>query len=512
MNRRELILAGAAALGGASAGGCAPPLRRPNILLFMVDDMGWQDTSVPFWERETPFNGLYRTPGMERLAAGGMAFTNAYAAGPVCTPTRVSLMTGWSPARTRVSNWTLRPDTDTSGTHPGLLPPEWNLGGLSNSADTPHACAAPALPALLRGAGYRTIHVGKAHFGAVGTPGAEPRNLGFDVNIAGHAAGAPGSYLAREGYGRALPNKDRAWDVPGLEKHIGADTFLTEALTREAVAAVDGAVADGKPFFLNMAHYAVHVPFAPDERFMGRYTRAGVDRTEAMYASLLEGMDKSLCDLLDLLDRRGIADDTLVVFASDNGGLSAHGRGGRPHTHNAPLNSGKGSAYEGGVRVPMLARWPGKVAAGTRRHTPVITQDLFATFLRAAGVRGASDAVRAGDGRDIAPLLRGTGSLPATRPLLWHYPHVWGVAGPGIHPYSAVRSGDWKLVYFHAEPRYELFNLADDIGESRDLSAADPRRTRGMAELLRHELERSGAQMSIRRSDGRAVPLPGGRA
>jgi arylsulfatase A-like enzyme len=152
------------------------------------------------------------------------------------------------------------------------------------------------------------------------------------------------------------------------------------------------------------------------------------------------------------------------------------------------------------------------VAAGKRCHTPVITQDLFATLLRAAGARGSSDAVRAGDGRDMAPLLRGTGSLPASRPLLWHYPHVWGVAGPGIHPYSAVRSGDWKLVYFHAEPRCELFNLAEDIGESRDLSAADPRRTRRMAELLRHELERTGAQMSVRRSDGRPVPLPGGRA
>lgn len=231
--------------------------------------------------------------------------------------------------------------------------------------------------------------MGKAHFGAVGAPGADPRNLGFDVNIGGHAAGGPGSYLGTQNFlakSAAWRNADRVWDVPGLEAYHGKGVFLTEALTIEANKAVDQAVADGRTFFLYMAHYAVHVPFAPDERFYQKYKDAGLDDTEAMYAALVEGMDKSLGDILANIQRHGLADNTIVLFMSDNGGLSAHGRGGTPHTHNRPLSSGKGSAREGGVRVPMIVKWPGVSQPGSRSDQYVMIEDFFPTILEMAGI------------------------------------------------------------------------------------------------------------------------------
>ena len=337
---------------------------RPNIVMFLVDDMGWQDTSVPFHTEETPFNRRYHTPNMQRLAKSGMKFTQAYSC-TVCTPTRVSLMTGLNAARHRVTNWTLRVEPATDREHDTLRFPGWNSGGLCPTSGVKRTVHATPLPAVLRQAGYRTIHTGKAHFGAVDTPGADPLNLGFDVNIAGHAAGAPASYLGTDNFSNKRSNKNRPWDVPGLEKYHGQDIFLTEALTREALVAMDQAIDDGKPFFLYVAHYAVHTPLMKDSRFYQTYRDAGLDHKEAMYSAMIEGMDKSLGDILDNIERHDLSDETIVLFTSDNGGLSAHARGGEPNTHNRPLASGKGSAYEGGIREPMIVRWPGVTKAGS---------------------------------------------------------------------------------------------------------------------------------------------------
>jgi len=330
-----------------------PAVERPNIVLFLVDDMGWQDTSVPFHTETTEFNRRYRTPNMERLAARGMKFTQAYACA-VCSPSRISLMTGLNAARHRVTNWTLRKNATNDRRHPTLEFPQWNVNGLSPVAGIENTVHAKALPAYLQAAGYRTIHAGKAHFGAVGTPAEDPCAIGFDVNIGGHAAGGPGSFLGTQNFSAVWRKGDRIWDVPGLEKYHGKDVFLTEALTLESVAAIDQAVADRKPFFLYMSHYAVHVPFAEDRRFYQKYRQAGLDPKEAMYAAMVEGMDKSLGDILDRVDHHGLSDNTIVLFMSDNGGLSVHGRGGKRNTHNQPLSSGKGSAHEGGIRVPMI--------------------------------------------------------------------------------------------------------------------------------------------------------------
>ena len=491
------------ALAEARTNRAAPP----NILLFLVDDMGWQDTSVPFLYSNgvpvvTDLNRKFRTPNMERLAQAGMKFTSAYACS-VCSPTRVSLMTGLNAARHRVTNWTLRRDTPTDGTHPTLTMPSWNVNGLSLDTNTPRAICTPTLPQLLGRAGYQTILVGKAHLGAIGTPGADPRNLGFDVNIAGHAAGAPGSYLGEENY--AHQKGDHVWDTPGLEKYHGTPTFLTEALTREAKSAVAAAVADHKPFFLYLAHYAVHVPFAPDARFIQKYRAAGLGETEARYAALVEGMDKSLGDMLDQLDALGVADSTVVMFLSDNGGLSAHGRGGPAHTHNAPLSSGKGSAREGGIRVPMLVNWPGVTSSNSVCTQPVIVEDFLPTILEIAGVACAAPV----DGVSFVPLLQGNRPAPPReRQLFWHYPNVWGPQGPGIEPFSAIREGNWKLIYYHAGPRYELFNLARDIGERHNVLETQAAKAHELAAALAAWLRETQAQMPVDRQSGAAVGLP----
>jgi arylsulfatase A-like enzyme len=485
----------------------APTVRPPNILLFLVDDMGWQDTSVPFHTEVTPFNRRYRTPAMARLAAGGMKFTQAYVAS-VCSPSRVSLLTGLNAARHRVTNWTMHRDRATDAKHPFIVPPEWNVNGISLDPTTPRAVCAPTLPGLLRQVGYRTIHIGKAHFGAADTPGADPLNLGFEVNVAGHAAGGPGSYLSEQGFSGAWRKADSFWDIPGLAKYHDTHTFLTEALTREALAELDRAVRDQCPFFLYMSHYAVHVPFAPDPRFIQPYRDAGLDETEAQYAALIEGMDKSLGDLLDALDRHGVSDNTLVLFLSDNGGLSAHGRGGAPHTHNAPLSSGKGSAHEGGIRVPMLVRWPGVTAPASVCDRYTMVEDILPTLLEASGAASRLPVLPPGDGRSFVPLLRQAAEWPGERPLFWHYPNLWGPTGPGLGPFSAIRAGAWKLIYYHTDRRFELFDITADLGETTNRLSDCPGVAGALAGHLSDWLRQVGAQMPADRSTGQLVPLP----
>ncbi len=379
-------------LAACAAHPAADSARQPNLVFILVDDLGWQDLSVPLGSQETGFNRLYRTPHLERMAREGMVFTQAYAASPVCTPTRAAMLSGLHPARTRITDWTLWSDRDFSRAMPGLADPPWNREGLAPGPQL--------LTERLRAVGYTTILAGKGHFAAVGQPGADPRALGFDVSIAGHAPGGPGSYLGERSYGNDQPNN--VWAVPGLEKYHGSNVFLTDALTREARAAVANAVREApeRPFLLWFAHYAVHVPLEPDARFVQRYREQGLSEPEACYAAMIEGVDQSLGELWHDFEDLGIAENTLLVYFSDNGGLSAHARGPTPdgtgaHTHNAPLRSGKGAAYEGGIRVPLLACWaaprrtgaPARIVApppGSRCATPVFATEFFATFLAIA--------------------------------------------------------------------------------------------------------------------------------
>jgi len=479
---------------------------KKNIIIFLVDDMGWQDTSVPFWHKATKFNSIYRTPNMERLAKRGMKFSNAYA-NPVCTPTRVSLATGMNEARHRITNWTnVKKDTPTDYPDSLLNPPNWNFNGLSTSAGISNSVVATPLPILLKQAGYFNIHCGKAHFSPYGTPASNPLNIGFDVNIAGTAAGHPGSYLAKDRYS-SNPN-DTLWAVRGLDKYIDQGLNLTEALTREAIATLEANKENGKPFFLNMAHYGVHIPLSKDERFYQRYIDMGISDTEARYAALIEGMDKSLGDLMDYLDKEGITENTYILFLSDNGGLSTvPNRGGEAHTQNLPLRQGKGSLYEGGIRIPMIVSGPGIAAASTTSQY-VNVDDIFPTVLQMAGQKNYN-TIQNIDGKSIIPFLHDQNKKDNEKVLLWHYPNNWtNINLKGISWGTALRKGDWKLIYFHKYSTLELYDLGADIGEQNDLAAKYPEKVKELAELMTKELKSRGALMPTFKKDGKQIPWP----
>lgn len=370
-----------------------------NVILFLVDDMGWQETSVPFYKEETPLNHWYRTPSMERMAKMGVRFTNAYACA-VSSPTRVSLMTGMNAARHRVTNWTLKYDNRNDAQNETLTPPDWNYNGLqpdtvSDAHSRKNSVMATPLPQLLKDNGYYTIHCGKAHWGAISTVGENPLSFGFDVNIGGGANGVPGSYLAMDNYGSGT------FHVKGLEKYYSKGVFLTEALTLEALSALEKPLAEGKPFYLYMSQYAIHIPYSPDSRFTSNYMQSNgkgvydgqigmhLNTLEVNHAALVEGMDKSLGDILDFLeDRPDVANNTIIMFMSDNGGQGVSVRQGRiNYDQNYPARAGKGSAYEGGSHVPMMVVWPGVVEGGTVNPNRVMIEDFFPTILEMADIR-----------------------------------------------------------------------------------------------------------------------------
>lgn len=484
--------------------------EKPNIIFFLVDDMGWQDTSLPFWSEKTYLNETYRTPNMERLAAKGVKFTQAYAC-PVSTPSRVSLMTGANVAQHHVSNWTFYKDKPNDKPSDRLGFGKWNCNGMSSGKGYPNTFYAKALPALLHESGYRTCLVGKAHFGALDTPAADPVSIGFDCNIGGHGAGSMGSYLGEENYGNKAPGMwTRPRGVPSLEKYHGTDVFLTEALTREACRFMEEAVADKQPFFLYMSHYAVHVPFKADKRFYGKYAAKGMEPAEAQYASLLEGMDKSLGDLMDWLEEKGIAGNTIVIFMSDNGGFTT-GRGGEQARRNYPLRGGKGSCFEGGIRVPLIVYHPEVKRPGTENVSLVGVEDILPTVLEMAGIAPGRTPQHI-DGISFFSYLK-NGSSPDGRALYFHYPNNWGGRKEDVGvPQSAIRKGDWKLVHYYETGKNELYNLSEDISETNDLMTDERyiKIGRSLAGELSRFLKKNGSNMPYDKRTGEPVPYPDG--
>ena len=478
---------------------------QPNIMVFLVDDMGMMDTSVPFLTDETgepavyPLNEFYRTPGMERLAARGIRFNRFYAMS-VCSPTRISIMTGQNAARHRSTNW-INPHNDNAGPYGA---PDWRWTGLKKGDVT--------LTGILREKGYRTIHVGKGHFGPKTYEGAEPLNLGFDVNVAGAAFGAPGSYYGEKNYGLGTRRNTHA--VPHLEKYHGTETFLSEALTIEAKKHVSGTVERGEPFYLYFSHYAVHAPFDSDPRFSANYKNSGKPRRAQAFATLIEGMDKSLGDMLDHFDELGISENTLVFFLGDNGSDAPLG-----HQHEvacaAPLRGKKGAHYEGGMRVPFIAAWAKAdptnnlqkrlpIPANRIQPQTASVEDLFPTLLALTGA--AAPAGHPVDGYRLQTLLGGNPDPARTEQFLMHYPH-----GPHRSSYfTSWRDGDWKVIY-HTFPsnqskgkRYQLFNLANDPFESQDLADSDRENLRRMMKGLIGALESRDATYPV---DGFGKPL-----
>ncbi len=490
-----------------SSGLALADAQKPNIILFLVDDMGWQDTSVPFHTQRTMWNKQFQTPNMERLAKMGVKFTQAYAC-PVSTPSRVSLLTGANATRHKVTNWTKEIGQTTDSKDPVLDFERWNYSGLSTRKDEADAFYCTPLAEVLKKGGYDTLFVGKAHFGAFGTDAAEPLNLGFNRNVGGTAAGSPGSYLGQNNY----THSSGVYKVPNLEDYYGKDIFLSEALTLEAKKLMDESLAKKSPFFLYLAHYAVHIPFDADNRFYDKYKKQGFEEQEARFASIVEGMDKSLGDIIDYVEEKGIVDNTIILFMSDNGGYTV---GVRNKTFggvnkNAPLRGGKGSVFEGGIREPMLAYVPKMTKAGTVNNSPVMIEDFYPSIVELAQAQDVAQTVQAMDSQSFVPALKGK-EINGKRPLFWHYPNAWGERTNECgDPRSAIRLGDWKLIHDYATGTNMLFNLAKDIGETKDLASKNKTMTTKLAKILSDKLRAEGSTMPIIKATGKPCPYPDG--
>lgn len=508
-------------LAGALMGPSAAAQDRPNIILFLVDDMGWQETSVPFYRERTPLNDRYRTPNMERMARMGVKFTQAYACA-ISSPSRCSLMSGMNAARHRVTNWTLEYNTKTDAPSSVITLPDWNYNGIqpagkASERDLKNGTAITSLPQLLQDNGYYTIHCGKAHFAARGTAGEDPLNFGFNVNIAGAANGAPGSYLAENEYGTG------SFHVSGLEQYYQKGTFLTEALTLEALKAIEVPIARKQPFYLYMSHYAIHAPYDADKRFTPHYQtadgqgvydsllRAPLNRQEINHAALVEGMDKSLGDILNYLEQHpDVARNTIVLFMSDNGGQGVSVRQGRTdRDQNYPARGGKGSAFEGGVHEPMMVYWPGVTRGGTTNDNRVMIEDFFPTILDMAGVT-RYHTVQTVDGRSFVDLLKHP-RRRRDRVTIWHFPNLWGESqdkAEGYGAYSAIMKGDYHLIYTWETRQLRLYNVRKDIGEATDLAASKPKLVRRLAQELTDSLQACRAQRPVLRSTGQPIAWP----
>ena len=497
----------------------AQEVAHPNIILFLVDDMGWQDTSVPFYNnQQTALNQRFHTPNMERLAQMGVRFTEAYACA-ISSPTRCSLMSGMNASRHRVTNWTLEKDQKTDAISSTITLPDWNYNGIQpdNTAGLiNHSTPITSLPKILKDNGYFTIHCGKAHFGARNTPGGDPATMGFDINIGGGPNGAPGSYLGTKNFGEGT-----RFAVHGLEKYHGQDIFLTEALTREAIANIKRATEMGKPFYLYMSHYAVHSPYDDDKRFSnnyrGRYDiqlNDTLNEKEARYAALVEGMDKSLGDLLDYLEENPeTGENTIILFMSDNGGQGLNNvRQGRANRdQNYPARAGKGSAFMGGVHEPMIVYWPGITKGGTQNNQRIMIEDFFPTILDMAGINKYT-TIQTIDGISFIDMIKSP-ELRRERPIVWHFPNLWGETQnieEGYGAYSAILKDDYHLIYSWETGRNRLYNIQKDIAEQTDLSAQMPEKVQELSQLLTQYLKERKAQRPTLLSSGKPLPYPDG--
>jgi arylsulfatase A-like enzyme len=443
-------------------------MDQPNILFILLDDMGWRDLTCYG-------STFYETPNIDRLAKEGLLFTDAYASCPVCSPTRASVITGKYPARVDLTNY-------IAGKSSGLL----QCPKYTEALPTTHTSVATAL----KDGGYQTWHVGKWHLGGEGH---EPEQFGFEVNVGGCSWGAPGK-------GYFYP-----WHMPapGMEDGKEGD-YLTDYLTTKAIELIDQRDAD-KPFFMNFCHYAVHTPIQAPADLIAKYEQKardlGLDKMQtvikcekfpslqgrgghvkrriiqshAAYAAMIENLDQNIGRLLDALAAAGIAENTAVFFTSDNGGLATSE--GSP-TSNYPLSEGKGWMYDGGVREPLLVRWPKRIEAGTTTDAITTSTDFFPTFLEMAGLPLRPDDHV--DGMSILPALEGDAKFDRGA-IYWHYPHY---SNQGGTPGCSIRRGEWKLIEFFETGGLELYNLKEDIGEHHNLAKKHPELTAELHQML----------------------------
>ena len=422
---------------------CQQGYGRPqNIVLFLIDDLGWMDLGCQG-------STYYQTPNVDKLAAEGVRFTDAYAACAVCSPTRASILTGKYPARLLLTDWLPSGRWKPSS----KLIEGRKIRGLPLEEYT--------LAETLRDAGYQTIHIGKWPLGS--EPFCLPQHHGFDINIAGNAHGAPGQYFFPYQGDWAIPTTPlrATWNVLPDGK---PGEYLTSRLTDEAVTIIEK--SDDKPFFLYFPHYGVHTPLEAPEELTKKYEQIPQHQQQGkpVYAAMVESIDQSVGRVLDALKSAGKTNDTVIIFTSDNGGFYKA-------TSNAPLRANKGAYYEGGIRVPLIIKWPGLSQPGRVIHEPVITNDLYPTCLAAAGL--SMDPHQHMDGENLTPLLHKTETLSRDS-LFWHFPHY--NKHPSSHPSSVIRKGHWKLIESFDPATVELYNLAEDLGETCDLAEVEVKR------------------------------------
>ncbi len=431
--------------------------RKPNVIVLLADDLGWSDT-------QCYGSSYYKTPNIDALARGGMRFTNAYSSCTVCSPSRASLLTGKNPARLHLTDWI----TGYQRPFAKLVPPAWSPF-LAQEELT--------IAEVLKEQNYVTAMIGKWHLGD--DVKYYPEHQGFDGNIGGTFQGSPPSYFSP--YRNA-----RLSDGPKGE-------YLTDRLTSEAITFIRR--EQENPFFLYLSFYAVHTPLQAKGAEIALY-RDKVDpaspQQNPVYAAMVHNLDQNIGRLHQVIKQLGLSRNTLIVFTSDNGGLVrgndwAKGR----ITSNEPLRGGKGTPYEGGTRVPLICSWEGRIKAGSLSKEPVVGADLFPTI---AAVAGAAPSRLPIDGISLIPILEGK---PQTRrpALFWHYPHYHS---EGATPYSAIRKGDWKLIYSFEDESSELYNLLKDPGEKNNLSAQEKRRTAALYNELIVWQKELGAQLPAR--------------
>jgi len=447
----------------------APQKPELNVVLIVADDLGAHDLGATG-------SKFHETPHLDRLAAEGMRFTQAYSACTVCSPSRAAILTGMHPAHLQVTDWIKGHD------HPKakLRPPAW-----TQQLPLERITLAERLSAL-----RDTLHLGKWHLGGEGF---EPEQQGFKQNLGGDHRGQPPSYFAPYG----LP---RLSDGPKGE-------YLTDREGDEAVKFISS--HKGLPFFINYWPYSVHSPLQAksnlEEKYQAKAIRVGGGQTNATYAAMIESLDAAVGRILRALEDTGVADQTLVIFTSDNGGLVL---GKNPPTSNAPLRAGKGSPYEGGHRVPLIVKWPGVTVPGSTSAEPVMGIDLHPTLLEAAGLPKDYIAARGFDGVSLVPILKDP-AVPSDRALnrdalYWHYPHYHP---GGATPYAAIRAGDFKLIQYYETGRPELFNLATDPGETANLADAQPERVMELSRKLFDWQNARGAQWPMSNPAWEPAPL-----
>ena len=441
----------------------AEPKSPPNIVMIMADDLGMMDVHCYG-------NKLVDTPALDQLASEGMRFTDAYAAAPVCSPTRAAMMTGQAPSRLRLTN-------HAPGHKDGFSLEDSDLQEAESVRNL--ALSYTTIAEHLQEAGYATAHIGKWHLSYVARNnktgltelGLRPEHQGFEVNIGGCSRGGPPSYFA-------------PYRIPALEDGPDGE-YLPERLADEAIKYVQA--NKDKPFYLNYWPYSVHYPIEAREDLIAKYKkRKGPGIKDPVYAAMIEAMDIEIGRFLAALDEAGLRENTLVIFKSDNGGYNGDNR---------PLKGFKGMLWEGGIRIPWIVRWPGKVKPGTTCSTPVISTDCFPTLLEIAGL--TPDLDHPIDGESLVPLFTQTADLKRDA-IYFHYPNY------AFHKYNklggVIREGEYKLIKRYGDGKLELFNLNDDIGEKKNPAQASPELAARLEKKLEAWLKKTDAKMPTRAS------------